>query len=168
MSRQGTFDNEVHLFVLVLANIATEHPASAHLGDGVAAVDGAAPHVANTVGINLCRGRQSRYDRMHSVVALSLNFVEYCSAHLTVGPGIVLFPVQDLPGREFFSHRKGLSEGMLYGAPSSLFSTSIRSTLPRSVDLMDANKRVGEKVQCACYLSCLPVVSPSKQQAIQG
>lgn len=62
MSHYGTFDNEVHFFVFVLAHIATEHPPSAQLGDGVAAVDGATPHVANSVGINLCRGRRSRHD----------------------------------------------------------------------------------------------------------
>lgn len=50
-----TFNNEVYLFVFVLAHVTTKHPASAFSGNGVTAVNGAAPHVANSIGINLCR-----------------------------------------------------------------------------------------------------------------
>lgn len=49
--------------------------------------------------------------------------------------------LRDLPGRASFSDKNGLSEGMLYGAPSSLFSISTRSALPSSVDLSDTEKR---------------------------
>lgn len=49
--------------------------------------------------------------------------------------------LMDLPGRASFSVKNGLSEGILYGAPSSLFSMSTRSTLPRSVDLSDPGRR---------------------------
>ena len=51
---QITFDNEVHLFKFVLAHIATKHPASALTCDWVATVNRATPHVANSIGINLC------------------------------------------------------------------------------------------------------------------
>lgn len=65
----------------------------------------------------------------HFLLSLSsFSYCQYCDKFI---------PVRDLPGREFFSHTKGLSKGMLYGAPSSLSSTSTRSTLPRSVDLMN-------------------------------
>lgn len=50
-----TFNNEVYLFVFVLAHVTTKHPASAFSGNGVTAVNGATPHVANSIGINLCR-----------------------------------------------------------------------------------------------------------------
>lgn len=50
-----------------------------------------------------------------------------------------------LPGRASFSPRNGLSEGMLYGALLSLKSTSTRSTLPRSVDLLNVTTRQKRK-----------------------
>lgn len=48
-----TFNNDVHLFVLVLPYIATEHPPSTSTRRWVASVNGATPHVADPIGINL-------------------------------------------------------------------------------------------------------------------
>lgn len=52
-----TFNNKVHLFEFVLAHITTEHPASALASSGVTTVNGAPPHVADSISINLCRER---------------------------------------------------------------------------------------------------------------
>lgn len=51
--------------------------------------------------------------------------------------------LRDLPGRASFSDKNGLSEGMVYGGPSSLFSISTRSALPSSVDLSDTEREGG-------------------------
>lgn len=49
----ATLDDEVHLFKLVLPHVPAEQSATALPGDGVAPVDGAAPHVTHPVGIDL-------------------------------------------------------------------------------------------------------------------
>lgn len=48
-----TFNNDVHLFILVLPYITTEHSPSTSTRQRVASVNGATPHVADPIGINL-------------------------------------------------------------------------------------------------------------------
>lgn len=59
---------------------------------------------------------------------------------------------RDLPGLASLSLRNGLSEGILYGALSSLLSTSIRNTFPRRVDLSNIRVRQRHELNLSASL----------------